>query len=111
MKTLNVALPDVVTRVTEYIPEIIQYIDKIIQNGFAYSSNGSVYFSVKKFDSSSDHTYAKLSSESKNNQELLDLSEGALTIENNDKKNKTTYSSSANWSHIHSLKLKNKTNK
>ena len=29
----------------------------------------------------------------------------------NDKKNKITYSSSANWSHIHSLKLKNKTNK
>ena len=27
--------PDVLTRVTEYVPEIVQYVQKIIQNGYA----------------------------------------------------------------------------
>lgn len=50
MKDLNVELPDVITRVTEFIPEIIAYIEKIIENGYAYESNGSVYFDVAKFN-------------------------------------------------------------
>ena len=36
MKDLNVRLPDVITRVTEYVPEICEYIQTIIDNGFAY---------------------------------------------------------------------------
>lgn len=50
MKNLNVELPDVITRVSEFVPEIIRYIEKIIQNGYAYESNGSVYFDVMKFN-------------------------------------------------------------
>lgn len=46
MKTLNVDLPDQVTRVSEFIPEIIKFIEQIIKNGYAYESNGSVYFDV-----------------------------------------------------------------
>ena len=46
MKLLNVELPDVITRVSEFVPEIIKYIEKIVENGFAYESNGSVYFDV-----------------------------------------------------------------
>lgn len=34
MESLNVLPPDVLTRVSEYVPEVIKYIDKIIQNGF-----------------------------------------------------------------------------
>ena len=41
--------PDVVTRITEFIPEVIKYIQKIIDNGFAYESNGSVYFDVNAY--------------------------------------------------------------
>ena len=91
MKDLNVALPDVITRVTEYVPEIVEFIAKIIENGFAYESNGSVYFDVNKFDNSKDHSYAKLEPGNKSNQDLIQEGEGALTIENPDKKGKNDF--------------------
>jgi cysteinyl-tRNA synthetase len=49
MEALNVELPDVITRVSDYVPEIVQFIEKIVGNGYAYESNGSVYFDVKKY--------------------------------------------------------------
>lgn len=48
---LGVKLPNYITRVTEYIPEIIAFIEKIIANGYAYASNGSVYFDIKTYES------------------------------------------------------------
>ena len=60
MDKLNVALPTVITRVSEYMPEINAFIEKIISNGFAYESNGSVYFDVGAFNASPDHRYNKL---------------------------------------------------
>ena len=44
MTALNIQEPDVLTRVGEYVPEIVHYIEQIIRNGFGYESNGSVYF-------------------------------------------------------------------
>lgn len=41
--------PDVVTRISEFVPEVVKYIEKIISNGYAYESNGSVYFDVESF--------------------------------------------------------------
>ena len=61
MTHLNVLPPDVVTRVSEYVPEIVQFVQKIIDNEYAYESNGSVYFDVAKFDGNPDHYYAKVS--------------------------------------------------
>nr|CAD7405038.1 unnamed protein product [Timema poppensis] len=42
MDALNVLRPNVLTRVSEYIPEIITYIEKIIVQGLAYESNGDL---------------------------------------------------------------------
>ena len=49
MDLLGVRRPDVVTRVVEYIPDVITFVQKIIDNGMAYESNGSVYFDTQKF--------------------------------------------------------------
>jgi cysteinyl-tRNA synthetase len=60
MATLGVRPPTVLTRVTEYIPEIVSYVEKIVANGMAYvSPEGSVYFDTQSFRSQG-HTYGKL---------------------------------------------------
>ena len=72
--------PSVLTRVSEYIPEIIEYIQKIIENGFAYESNGSVYFNVQLFDSKENHSYAKLVPEAFGDAKSLLEGEGKISF-------------------------------
>ncbi|KAJ4473883.1 tRNA synthetases class I (C) catalytic domain-containing protein [Lentinula aciculospora] len=69
MHRLNVRDPDTLTRVTEYMPEIITFVEKIIGNGYAYESGGSVYFDTKAFDDAPSHDYAKLEPWSKGKRE------------------------------------------
>ncbi|KAH0572116.1 Cysteinyl-tRNA synthetase [Spironucleus salmonicida] len=59
LQDLNINPPSVITRVTEFVPEIIEFIKKIIDNNFAYQSNGSVYFDVQAFQAAG-FTYPKL---------------------------------------------------
>ncbi|XP_003743752.1 cysteine--tRNA ligase, cytoplasmic [Galendromus occidentalis] len=78
MKALNVLPPDVVTRVSEYVPEIVEYVEKIIAQGFAYEYQGSVYFDTNKFDKSNGHFYAKLLPEAFGDEKALQEGEGDL---------------------------------
>ena len=59
MKKLNVLPPSIEPHASGHIIEQIEYIKKIIDSGYAYESNGSVYFDVPKFNN--DHPYGKLS--------------------------------------------------
>ena len=49
MLELNVRLPDIQPKATEYIKEMIVMIEKLVQNQSAYISNDNVIFNVKKY--------------------------------------------------------------
>eukprot|EP00891_Asterochloris_glomerata_P005537 jgi/Astpho2/5537/e_gw1.00079.20.1_t len=59
MAALGCRPPDVLTRVSEYIPEIVQYVQKIVANAMAYEAQGSVYFDTAAFRHKG-HVYGKL---------------------------------------------------
>lgn len=49
MERLQIDPVNTVSRVTDYIDELIKFIQVIMKNGFAYESNGSVYFDTQAF--------------------------------------------------------------
>ena len=59
MRLLNVAPPSIEPRASGHILEQIEAVKKILDSGYAYESNGSVYFDVAKYNS--DHHYGVLS--------------------------------------------------
>ncbi len=59
MRKLNVIPPSIEPHASGHIPEQLDLIDKIFENGFAYESNGSVYFDVLKYNKK--YNYGKLS--------------------------------------------------
>ena len=59
MRLLNVASPSIEPRASGHIIEQIEAIKKILAAGYAYESNGSVYFDVMKYNR--DHNYGVLS--------------------------------------------------
>ncbi|MDA5110148.1 MULTISPECIES: cysteine--tRNA ligase [Brevibacillus] len=75
LRALNVLPPDVQPRVMQTIPEIIRFIEGLIEKGYAYESEGDVYFRTGRFNE-----YGKLS-----HQPLDDLQAGAR-VEVNEKK-------------------------
>lgn len=81
MARLHVLPPDIITRVSEYVPEIVSFVEGIVKNGFAYEGGGSVWFDVEKFEGAEGdgfrHEYAKLQPANKANKKLLDEGEGA----------------------------------
>ncbi|MBR4980601.1 MAG: class I tRNA ligase family protein, partial [Bacteroidales bacterium] len=67
MAELNVLPPSIEPNASGHIIEQIEFIKKILANGFAYESNGSIYFDVVKY--SKQHNYGALSG--RNVEELL----------------------------------------
>ena len=67
MEALNVLPPSIEPHASGHIIEQIEYIKRILDAGYAYESNGSVYFDVEKYNR--DNHYGKLSG--RNIEELL----------------------------------------
>ena len=59
MDRLNTLAPSIEPRATGHIIEQQLLAEKLIKSGYAYESNGSVYFDVEKYDS--EHNYGILS--------------------------------------------------
>ena len=59
MRALNVLPPSIEPRATGHIIEQEELVKEIMENGYAYESNGSIYFDVAKYDK--DHRYGVLS--------------------------------------------------
>ena len=59
MEALNVLPPSIEPHASAHIMEQIDFTQKILDAGFAYESQGSVYFDVEKYNK--EHHYGKLS--------------------------------------------------
>mgnify|MGYP006277276339 CR=1 FL=1 len=77
MRDLNLLRAEVYPRVSEHVPEIVELVETLIEGGYAYESNGSVYFDVSEFAE-----YGKLS-----NQTVDELEEQGDPDERSEKRN------------------------
>ncbi|WP_435117012.1 cysteine--tRNA ligase [Halolamina sp. C58] len=77
MRDLNLKRAEVYPRVSEHVPEIVELVETLIEQGYAYESNGSVYFDVSEFEG-----YGKLS-----NQSVDELEEQGDPDERSEKRN------------------------
>lgn len=68
MESLNVLAPSIEPHASGHIPEQIDFVKKILDAGFAYESNGSIYFDVEKYNQ--QYNYGQLSG--RNIDELLE---------------------------------------
>lgn len=78
MRDLNVRAPDVITRVTEYGPQIVSFVKQIQDNGFAYEHEGSVYYDTQAWEATGG-VYARLEPWNRNDKDLQADGEGALS--------------------------------
>lgn len=68
MEALNVLSPSIEPHASGHIMEQIEFTQKILDAGYAYESEGSVYFDVEKYNK--DYRYGKLSG--RNVEEMLE---------------------------------------
>lgn len=78
---LNIQKPDVVCRATDHIQDMIKFVEKLEDKGYAYFSNGNVYFDTSKFGA-----YGRLSG-----QKREDLKHGARVEEDENKRNSSDF--------------------
>ena len=79
MRELNVAPPSIEPRASGHIIEQMAIVRKILDSGYAYESNGSIYFDVEKYNK--DHHYGILSGRN-----LDETKEGTRALDGQDDK-------------------------
>lgn len=50
MEKLNIDKPEIITKATENISQMIEYVKEIIKNGYAYETSKGIYFDISKLD-------------------------------------------------------------
>ncbi len=80
MAQLNVLPPSIEPTATGHIIEQIEVVKKILDAGYAYESEGSVYFDVQKY--ATDYEYGKLSG-----RKIEDLQANTRSLDGQDEKN------------------------
>lgn len=50
LKALNIETPEVISKATDHIQEMIEYVEKLVENGYAYETSTAIYFDVSKLD-------------------------------------------------------------
>ncbi len=79
MHELNVLSPSIEPTASGHIIEQIEFIKKILDRGYAYESNGSVYFDVEKYDRK--YNYGRLSGRT-----LDEMKSGTRSLDGQDDK-------------------------
>ncbi len=78
---LNIIRPDIVCRATDHVQDMIKFVEKLEEKGYAYFSNGNVYFDTAKFPA-----YGMLSGQNRK-----DLRHGARVEEDTNKRNPSDF--------------------
>ncbi|HNW71833.1 MAG TPA: cysteine--tRNA ligase [Candidatus Paceibacterota bacterium] len=62
IKSLNIISPTKFTKATDYIKDMVEIIEKLLEKGIAYkSSDGSIYFDIKKYGKYGELSHMNLS--------------------------------------------------
>lgn len=74
---LNIGVPEIVCKATDYINEMIDYVEGLVENGYGYETDDGIYYDISKFKD-----YGQLSGNT-----LEDLKAGARIEVNDGKRN------------------------
>ena len=50
LKDLNIEIPEIICKATDYIPEMLEYVKELVDKGYAYETSTAIYFDVSKLD-------------------------------------------------------------
>lgn len=50
MGRLNIERPEIISKATEHIEEMLEFVKKLIENGYAYETSKGIYFDISKLD-------------------------------------------------------------
>ena len=50
LQELNVEVPEIISKATEHIKEMIEYVGVLLEKGYAYRTSNTIYFDISKLD-------------------------------------------------------------
>ena len=50
MERLNIDKPEIISKATEHITQMIEFVQKLLDNGYAYETSKGIYFDISKLD-------------------------------------------------------------